>query len=134
VLIAVMVGLDAALLEQSLAAVRASSDRTDGAIETLCLTDCERFDLFRMHGLLFEYLPPAQRRNRFASDLDWDLYTLRRLARLRRKWAPVRIVAFGPDAEALIQLWRASPFEDENIRNLIRAPDVGGVAPGIPSD
>jgi hypothetical protein len=131
VLFAVMIGLDPAVLERSLAAIRASSDPTGGGIEPLCLTDCERFELFRRHGLLFEYFPPPAQRERFASDLDWDLYTLRRLARLRRKWNPVRIVAFGPTAQAQIQRWRASPFEDDGIRDLIGAPEAGGVSAGI---
>ena len=129
VLIAVVIGLDAALLERTLAVVAASSDRSDGAVETLCLTDCADFELFRRHRLLFEYLPPPPDRERFAPDLDWDLYTLRRLARLRRKWNPVRIVAFGPLAQAQVELWRASPFEDEGVRDLIRAPEANDAMP-----
>lgn len=124
VLIAVMTGLEPALLERTLAAVGTSSDHSEGAIESLCLTDCSRFELFRKHNLLFEYLPPVEQRARFASDLDWDLYILRRLARLRRKWNPARIVAFGQVARAQIQAWRASPFEDESIMDLISAPDT----------
>jgi hypothetical protein len=131
VLMAVLFGLDPEALEHSLAEIRASSDRVGGEMETVCLTDCDRFELFRRHRLLFEYFPRSEQQRRFASDLDWDLYTLRRLARLRRKWSPVRIVAFGPVAQAQIQLWRASPFEDDHIKDLIRAPDAASAATDV---
>jgi hypothetical protein len=133
VLIAVVIGLDAALLESTLAVIAANADRSEGAVETLCLTDCTDFEQFRRHRLLFEYLPPALERERFVPDLDWNLYTLRRLARLRRKWNPVRIVAFGPQAQAQVECWRTSPFEDEGILDLIRAPEAGAM-PGVASD
>jgi hypothetical protein len=134
VLMAVLFGLDPEALEHSLAEIRASSDRVGGEMETVCLTDCDRFELFRRHRLLFEYFPRSEQQQRFASDLDWDLYTLRRLARLRRKWSPVRIVAFGPIAQAQIQLWRASPFEDDRIKDLIRAPDAASAATSAVGD
>ncbi|MGH6919149.1 MAG: hypothetical protein ACREJ0_15760, partial [Geminicoccaceae bacterium] len=69
------------------------------------------FDLFRARGRIFEYLPPPEARERFAPDLHWDLYLLRRLALIRRKWQPVRVVAFGRTAAEVVQLWRDSPFE-----------------------
>jgi hypothetical protein len=131
VLMAVVIGLDAAALERTLAMVHAGSGRAEGAALILFLTDGADFEPFRSRGLLFEYLPPAPLRERFAPDLDWDLYMRRRLARLRRKWSPARIVAFGPDAQALIAQWRASPFEDEDIRDLIGAPRPAGEAPGV---
>jgi hypothetical protein len=121
-LMAVVIGLEEALLERALAVVGAGADRAAGSVATVCLTDCCDFELFRRHRLWFEYLPPLPQQERFAPDLDWGLYTLRRLARLRRKWNPVRIVAFGPIAQAQVALWRASPFEDETIKELIGAP------------
>jgi hypothetical protein len=36
--------------------------------------------------------------------------------------------------QAQIQLWRASPFEDIGIKDLIRAPDTAGAVPGIVGD
>jgi hypothetical protein len=134
VLMAVMIGLDAEALERALMPIRESSGDGETEMETLCLTDCGRFELFRRHRLLFEYFPPPQQQERFASNLDWNLYTLRRLARLRRKWSPVRIVAFGPIAQAQIQLWRASPFEDDRIKDLIRAPDAAIAATDVVGD
>lgn len=134
VLVAVVVGLDVAALERILAVVSTRSDRAEGAVETLCLTDRADFELFRSRSLPFEYLPPAPLQERFAPDLDWDLYLLRRLARLRRKWNPVRIVAFGPDAQALIAQWRVSPFEDDSIKDLIRAPQATAELSDIATD
>ena len=78
------------------------------------LTDDDRFEIFRRHRAVFEYLPPIEP----APDLDVHLYRLRRLALLRRKWQPVRIVGFGAPAARLIEMWRASPFEDQRIVEL----------------
>lgn len=82
------------------------------------LTDDDHFEIFRRHGAIFEYLPPIEP----APDLDIDLYRLRRLALLRRKWQPSRIIAFGAPAMHLVQLWRASPFEDTRIQELTGGP------------
>jgi hypothetical protein len=46
---------------------------------------------------------------------------MRRLALLRRKWQPVRIVAFGPSAAQLLQHWKDSPFEDDSIHTVVAA-------------
>ena len=46
---------------------------------------------------------------------------LRRLALLRRKWQPVRIVAFGPAAARLLLQWKDSPFEDDSIQQVAAA-------------
>jgi hypothetical protein len=86
------------------------------------MTDSDAFDLFRGRKVVVEYLPPAEQRVQFAADLDWDLYRLRRLALLRRKWQPARIVAFGAAASALVREWAASPFEDASIHAVMSAP------------
>ena len=130
ILMAVVVGLDGDALERTLAAVSASSGHAEGLIATLCLTDCPRFEPFRRRGLLFEYVPGPRDQARFAPDLDWDLYILRRLARLRRKWNPIRIVAFGQAAQAQVDAWRTSPFEDESIKALMRSPQPPAGAGG----
>ncbi|MGH6903663.1 MAG: hypothetical protein ACREIR_13090, partial [Geminicoccaceae bacterium] len=77
----------------------------------LLLTDNDAFQLFRGRRVLFEFLPPPSDRERLAPELDWRLFTLRRLALVRRKWQPVRVVAFGRAAAEVVQLWRDSPFE-----------------------
>lgn len=48
-----------------------------------------------------------------------DLYRLRRLALIRRKWQPVGVVGFGPASGAWLREWRDSPFEDAGIADLI---------------
>ena len=78
----------------------------------LLLTDNDAFELFRERGMIFEYLPPAEDRERCDQRLCWDLYLQRRLALIRQKWQPVRIVAFGEFAVGVLKLWRESPFEN----------------------
>ena len=114
--IAVVVGLEPEALGRVLDLLRASSARQD--LEPVLLTDCDAFELFRDRGLVFEYLPAPAQRERFAPELDWDLYLLRRLALIRRKWQPVRIITFGPAAGDLLSLWKGSPFEDESIQKV----------------
>lgn len=93
------------------------------AMTPLLLIDHDGLEMFRARRMLFEYLPPAASRVRLAPDLDWDLYVQRRLALLRRKWQPARIVAFGEHAAGVARLWRSSPFEDESINGLTRTAD-----------
>ncbi|MGI9508024.1 MAG: hypothetical protein ACR2QJ_01585 [Geminicoccaceae bacterium] len=78
----------------------------------LFVVDTDAFELLRQHRLIFEYLPPAGDRERFDSSLNWNLYIQRRLALIRRKWDPVRIVAFGDFATKTLALWASSPFEE----------------------
>jgi hypothetical protein len=77
----------------------------------LLLTDNDSFQLFRNRRVVFEFLPPRSEQQRLAPELDWQLFTLRRLALIRRKWRPVRVVPFGRRAAEVVQLWRDSPFE-----------------------
>jgi GR25 family glycosyltransferase involved in LPS biosynthesis len=111
---AVVVGLEGEALVRVLDLLRAQRAGSD--IEPILLTDCDAFGLFRERGLVFEHLPSAGQRRHLAPDLDWDLHLLRRLALIRRKWQPVRIIAFGPLAGHIVEQWRASPFEDDSIR------------------
>jgi hypothetical protein len=78
----------------------------------LLLTDNDSFQVFRNRRVLFEFLPPGSEQQRLAPELDWRLFTLRRLALIRRKWRPVRVIAFGRRAAEVVQLWRDSPFEE----------------------
>jgi hypothetical protein len=59
------------------------------------VTDSLDFDPFRARRLRFEYFPDRGTRQRFASDLDWDLYERRRYALLRDKWRPRSLIWFG---------------------------------------
>ena len=91
----------------------------------LLLTDNDAFQLFRGRRVLFEFLPARADQERFAADLDWRLFTLRRLALIRRKWQPVRVIAFGRRAAEIMQLWLGSPFEATPIPAPMKAPAEG---------
>jgi hypothetical protein len=97
----------------------------DRQLTPVLLTDHDGLELFRGRRMLFEYLPPAAVRHRFAPRMDWELYLQRRLALIRRKWRPARIIAFGPVAAQIARSWRNSPFEDEGIEELIGVGDGG---------
>jgi hypothetical protein len=77
----------------------------------LLLTDNDAFQLFRGRRVLFEFLPARADRERLAPELEWRFYTLRRLALIRRKWQPIRVVAFGGAAAEVVRQWLDSPFE-----------------------
>lgn len=78
----------------------------------LLLTDNDAFELLRERGMIFEYLPPAEDRLRFSRMLSWDLYVQRRLAIIRQKWQPTRVIALGQVATDMLRLWHESPFEE----------------------
>jgi hypothetical protein len=118
--IAVVVGLEPDALGRVLDLLSASTARQD--VEPVLLTDCDAFELFRDRGLVFEYLPGPAQRQRFAPELDWDLYLLRRLALIRRKWQPVKIITFGRAAGQLLSSWKGSPFEDDSIHQVAGGP------------
>jgi hypothetical protein len=94
---------------------------TERDLAPLLLTDNDAFQLFRGRRVLFEYLPARAQQERFAAELDWRLFTLRRLALIRRKWQPVRVIAFGRPAAEIMQQWLDSPFEATPIPASLRA-------------
>jgi hypothetical protein len=59
------------------------------------ITDDLDFAPFRKRRLRFEYLPDRDRQQRFAPDLDWDLYLRRRYALLSAKWQAKSTISFG---------------------------------------
>jgi GR25 family glycosyltransferase involved in LPS biosynthesis len=101
-----------------------SVGRKLGIVPVVITDSAAAFAPLRARRMAFEYLPPAERQECLIPGLDWQLYRLRRLALLRRKWQPTRIVAFGPAARALVDAWQSSPFEDDSIARI-----VGGLAP-----
>jgi hypothetical protein len=78
----------------------------------LLLTDNDAFELLREHDIIFEYLPPAEDRQQFDRHLSWNLYLQRRLAIIREKWQPARVIALGQVAADMLKLWQQSPFEE----------------------
>lgn len=106
---------------------------TEHEIAPLLLTDNDSFELFRNRRVLFEFLPAPSEQERLAPDLDWQLFTLRRLALIRRKWQPSRVVAFGRRATEVVQLWLDSPFEETPISATLKGRSAGNeVAWGAP--
>jgi hypothetical protein len=105
----VVFGLSEAEIENVLGIVERHCAERD--LAPLLLTDNDAFQLFRGRRVLFEFLPAHAQQQRFAAELDWRLFTLRRLALIRRKWQPVRVIAFGRVATEIVQLWLESSFE-----------------------
>ncbi|MGI9502003.1 MAG: hypothetical protein ACR2RE_02975 [Geminicoccaceae bacterium] len=84
-------------------------------LSPLLLVDNDDFGRLRKSGIIFEYLPPEEDRERFGPSLNWDLYFQRRLADIRRKWNPVKVISFGRVSSDLIELWSKSVFEQTPI-------------------
>lgn len=87
----------------------AKTSREDDVVPII-VTDHADFVAFRESGLIFEYLPDESQQKAHAADLEWDLYQLRRLALLKRKWRPGNTIAFGATGTSLLRHWQASPF------------------------
>ena len=117
ILAVVVFGLSAAEIERVLETVERYCAEHQAP---LLLTDNDAFHLFRTRRVLFEFLPPRSEQRRIAPDLDWQLFTLRRLALIRRKWRPARVVAFGRMAAEVVQLWLESPFEQTPVPALLK--------------
>lgn len=107
----VLFGLDEGEIERLLPIIE--KDSSARGMKPLYLIDIDAFELLRSRGLIFEYLPSRNERERFDATLDWNLYLQRRLAIIRRKWDPARIVAFGQTAMNTMTLWSSSPFEEK---------------------
>ena len=113
VVVVLLLGLEGTEVEQLLQSVEKQC-ASQGAMP-LCVVDCDAFEHLRSRSLAFEYIPPAADRDRFDSTLHWDLYIQRRLALIRRKWRPIRTIAFGKTASDVLALWSSSPFEDTEL-------------------
>jgi hypothetical protein len=90
----------------------------NGNIVPLVLTDDDDFAPLRSRSILFEYFPSPTARERSGPALEWELYLLRRLALIRRKWRPVRVIAFGEPSADLVRQWSGSAFEDPRLGRL----------------
>jgi hypothetical protein len=127
----VVFGLSETEIERVLEVVERYCVEHDAA--PLLLTDNDSFQLFRNRRVLFEFLPPRSEQQRVAPELDWQLFMLRRLALIRRKWRPVRVVPFGRRAAEVVQLWRDSPFEEAPlptpVSNRSAGAELAGSAP-----
>jgi hypothetical protein len=130
----VVFGLSAEEIERVLETVERYCAEREAA--PLLLTDNDSFQLFRNRRVLFEFLPPRSEQQRVAPELDWQLFMLRRLALIGRKWRPVRVVPFGRRAAEVVQLWRDSPFEEAPLPTPLNYRSAGaelGGSPPLPS-
>lgn len=107
VLLAAVQGLAPAELERLIGTVQART--ADAGVHVVFVTDCAELALFRRRGALVEYLPPPSELERMVGPGEAVVYLARRLELLRRKWGPVRIVAYGEDAAAWLARLTASP-------------------------
>jgi hypothetical protein len=78
------------------------------------VTDAFDFAPFRRRRLRFEYVPDRDRQQRFAPELDWDLYLRRRYALLREKWQAKSVISFGsrPPCENVLSGARPAPAQN----------------------
>jgi hypothetical protein len=88
-----VLGLSRRALEEVLKLVAKEAETKP--IVPVFITDDLDFAPFRKRRLRFEYLPDRDRQQRFAPDLDWDLYLRRRYALLSAKWQTKSIISFG---------------------------------------
>jgi hypothetical protein len=123
----VVFGLSVAEIERVLEAVERYCAEHDAA--PLLLTDNDSFQPFRNRRVVFEFLPSRSEQQRLAPELDWQLFTLRRLALIRCKWRPVRVVPFGRRAAELVQRWRDSAFEETPLPTPLNNRSAGAELP-----
>lgn len=90
-----------------------STQKEEGEVAPIVLLDDMTYvPALRAAGLAFEYVPsPTVYASGLPSGRDPELVIARRLSILRRKWAPMRILALGAAAQPRLAAWRASPFE-----------------------
>jgi hypothetical protein len=88
-----VLGLSGRALEDVLELV--SKGTATKPIAPVFITDVFDFAPFRQRRLPFEYVPDSDRQQRFAPDLDWDVYLRRRYALLSEKWQAKSVVSFG---------------------------------------
>jgi hypothetical protein len=97
-----VLGLSGRALEEVLELVTKGAETKP--IVPVFVTDGIDFAPFRRRRLRFEYIPDRDRQQRFAPELDWNLYLRRRYALLREKWQAKSVISFGsrpPDESAL---------------------------------
>ncbi|MHA1563958.1 MAG: hypothetical protein ACTSX7_01485 [Alphaproteobacteria bacterium] len=90
-------GLESQKLSEILALI-ANQQRKTRDFTPVFLTSSTAFHLFRRYGFVFEYLPPAARRENVAGQQNWHDYAAGRLEFVCRKWGINRIVCFGTQA------------------------------------
>jgi hypothetical protein len=93
VVLVTVLGLTGRALDEILKLVTMQAETKP--IVPVFITDGFDFAPFRQRRLRFEYVPDRDRQQRFAPELDWDLYLRRRYALLGEKWQAKSIISFG---------------------------------------
>lgn len=109
ILCVVLAGLQAGGRERALELVERQCRQR--GMTPLIITDDDDFLPFRGRRMVVEYLPARAALEAAAPGRPAEVYLQRRLALLRRKWRPARIIALGEGAGLLVKTWQASPFE-----------------------
>lgn len=63
------------------------------------IVDDFQFSVLRRHKVIFEFMPSTRLRGRSSDELEWSIFQLRRLDRIKSKWAFRKIVRFGNPSE-----------------------------------
>ncbi|EWY35843.1 hypothetical protein N825_34080 [Skermanella stibiiresistens SB22] len=119
-LFAAVIGLVPAELDRVVALAQRQAEKA--GVHVVFLTDCSELTLFRRYKALVEYLPPAGDLAGMADPAEVQLYLARRLGLLRRKWRPVRVLAYGRDALVWLETLTALP-DAVDLRGLFTAED-----------
>jgi hypothetical protein len=93
VVLVTVLGLSGGALDEVLKLVTKQAETQP--IVPVFITDNFDFAPFRQRRLRFEYLPDRNRQQRFAPELDWDLYLRRRYVLLSEKWQAKSTISFG---------------------------------------
>jgi hypothetical protein len=109
IMLVTVLGLSGRALEDVLELVTKGAETKP--IVPVFVTDTFDFAPFRRRRLRFEYVPDRDRQQRFAPELDWDLYLRRRYALLREKWQAKSVISFGsrPPGESVLSGGRPAP-------------------------
>jgi GR25 family glycosyltransferase involved in LPS biosynthesis len=98
------------------------------AAPIIVIDDLALVPKLRERRLAFEYVPSLETYERTLNGgLHAEVAVLQRLALIRRKWAPSRILSFGDVARERLDAWRVSPFEANAIGPDLH-PDAGAQA------
>lgn len=110
--ILIVFGPDSAQDAQSYISMLETQKASGEIAPIVLIDDLGHVPALREAKLAFEYIPPT---DLYVQALPEDRYVelvqMRRLSILRRKWLPTRIMALGDAGQALLAMWRNSPFE-----------------------
>lgn len=99
--LALVLELDGHDLDHVVANCAASIRRT--GVCPVFVTDQDDFSPFRRQRCLFEHLARHDTVKAVVDEIDWELFRLRRLGLLIRKWRPMRVIPYGHPSATLLR-------------------------------